>query len=196
MPSPETVRDRQDKMLSALAGMFASWPMRPDSPYLPRFVDTFLRLYPAEAREVVDVLMELSHGVFVDAEAGAPWRDCYLAALRLDTGRLEKGRVKESRKRWRQAVLKDPQVFCARLGPQIRCRVPGREVRPAALGEAVHLSFDINTVEEGILRLIPHVTETDIARWQEERTRKPFADPEDFKQRCRLGEAALAELRF
>ena len=71
------------------------------TPYLLRFVETYLRLYPDEAGDIVDVLLDLSHGVFVDAEAAALWRAYYEAALRLDMPALPKARP--CRWRWRRS---------------------------------------------------------------------------------------------
>ena len=59
---------------------------RVDDPFLLLFVEAYIRKFPAEASEVIDVLLDLSHGVFVDREAAALWHAHYLGALRLDLG--------------------------------------------------------------------------------------------------------------
>ena len=196
LPTPETVRARQDKLLAALAAMLADKPLDAESPLLPRLIETYIRQNPDDAGEVVDVLLDLSHGVFVDADAAALWKECYLAALRLDMANLPTERIQAARTHWHEAVLKDPQVLYARLGPQLPCEVPERKVKLVALGRESPLHFDVNTVEEGILRLIPGITEPEIAHWQTERASKPFADVADFKVRCGLTDDTLARLQF
>jgi len=181
LPDEATLQARQERMLIALretladarraGGTGATAATHPakgaddesdagdaadaDTPWLPHFVETYMRLYPDEAGEVVDVLLDLSHGVFVDAEAGALWREYYEAALRLDLAGLPKDRVQAARERWRAAVLADPKVLYSRLGPQLRCRVPERRVKLVAFKRESELSFDLNTVEAGVIRMIP-----------------------------------------
>jgi len=196
-PSPEVVGQRQARMLGVLAEMFASTPPDEDTPYLLRFVETYLRKHPSEGEDVVDVLLDLSHGVFVDPEAATLWRELYLAALRLDLGQLPLlAKVAGARQRWRSEVLNDPKVLYRRLGPQIRCEVPARTVQLVALGEPRPLCFDVNTAPEGVLRMIPHISEAEVSRWLSERARAPFVDGADFRKRCALSDDVLGEVKF
>jgi hypothetical protein len=103
----------------------------------------------------VDALNDLSHGVFVDPGAGALWREHYMASLRLDLEHLNRDAINAARKRWREQVMADPQVLYSRIGPEIVCTVPAVSVRLVAFGEDAPLRFDVNTVQEGILRLVP-----------------------------------------
>jgi hypothetical protein len=183
-------------MLAVLAEMFRRHPPNSESPYLLDFVTTYLGLYPHEAGEIVDVLLDLSHGVFVDEGAAELWRKLYLGALHLDLKQLPIDEIQAARARWHEAVCHDPQVLYARLGPQIPCTVPARKVRLVLLGREQPVRFDLNTVPEGILRLIPDITEAEIDGWQAERRRAPFADVADFRQRVPLSEQVLGQLEF
>jgi hypothetical protein len=195
IPDPATVADRQRKMLNALAEMFASKPMAPDSPYLLHFLETYMRLYPSDAGEVVDILLDLSHGVFVDAEAPALWRKAYMTALTLDIRNFPPAETQHARTRWREAVMEDPTVLYARLGPQIACIVPDESVRLVAFGQEMPLSFDLNTVQEGVIRMIPEMTDEGVDLWLAERARLPFASAEDFRHR--IGEQRFLDfMRF
>jgi hypothetical protein len=195
-PEAATLRQRHEQMLAVLAEMFRAYPLEKDAPHLLHFVESYLRLYPNEAGEIVDVLLDLSHGVFVDADAAALWQELYLGALRLDLKQLPFDRIQAQRARWREAILKDPQILYSRLGPQIRCLVPARKVQLVALGGEQPLKFDVNTVPEGILRMIPGLSESELDRWQTERAKTPFANVDDFKSRVALSEAVLEQLRF
>lgn len=195
-PTAETIHQRQDKVLATLAEMFRSRAMEPDAPYLLYFVETHMQMRPAEAGEAVDVLLDLSHGVFVDRHAATLWRDHYLGALRLDLAERNNEKIAAARSQWRTEALKHPNVLSALLGPQIRCEVPARSVMLVAFGEAAPLSFDVNTVEEGIMRLIPGITDSQIDTWLLQRRQKAFSDVDDFKKRAGLSEHVLARLKF
>lgn len=69
-------------------------------------------------------------------------------------------------------------------------------MRITAFGGDLTVSFDLNTVQPGILRLIPGITEDEISRWLTERAARAFAAPDDFRARQILGAAKLATLRF
>ena len=104
--------------------------------------------------------------------------------------------ITAARKRWRDAVVADPQVLYSQLGPEIACTVPGTKVRLVAFGEASPVLFDLNTAPAGILRLVPGITESEVAGWIEQRGKKPFASAEDFKARAGLRPGTLAALKF
>jgi hypothetical protein len=195
-PTPDVLRARQEHVLTALANMLENKPFTPEAPYLLEFVESYRKLYPAEAAEILDVFLDLTHGVFVDPEAASLWRDHYLAALKLDLSQLGRDRIAAAGERWRAAVAKDAKILYSRLGPQLRCEVTGRTVKLEGLGRDVPLSLDVNTAEEGVVRLIPGISDTDVASWLAERARNPFADVQDFKQRVPLSEKVLESLRF
>ncbi|HVN31178.1 MAG TPA: hypothetical protein VMT45_04265 [Thermoanaerobaculaceae bacterium] len=195
-PVADTLRQRQDKVMTALAEMFASRSVTPDTPYLPQFVESYRQIYPAEAGDVLDVFLDLTHGVFVDPDAAALWHDHYLAALRLDLQRLGREKIDAARERWRTAGAKDPAVMYSRLGPQLRCEVAGQTVKLVGLGIDAPLSMDVNTAEEGIVRLIPAITDAEVASWLGARARAPFASVEDFRARAGLSEKTLASLKL
>ena len=195
VPTPGLIRERQQKVLVALADMLRAGS-RADDPFLLRFVETYLRGFPDEAGEVVDVLLDLSHGVFADPAAAALWRDHYLGALRLDLGERDNRRLESARARWRTEVLRDPQTLYRLLGPQIRTEVPGQTVRLVVFEEAMPLSFDLNTVEPGVMRLIPGISGAEVEAWLRARATRPFADVGDFKRRSGLRAATLRRLRF
>jgi hypothetical protein len=104
--------------------------------------------------------------------------------------------IMAARQRWREQVLADPGVLLSRLGPELPCELPSRKVRIAAFGEDMTVRFDLNTVQPGIMRLIPGITEDEVSRWLAERTRIPFATPDDFRARQILAAARGAALHF
>ena len=69
-------------------------------------------------------------------------------------------------------------------------------MRIAAFGEDMTVRFDLNTVQPGIMRLIPGITEDEVSRWLAERARTPFAAPDDFRARQILAAPRLAALHF
>lgn len=196
VPTRDVIRARQDRLLTVLAELFASTRLDANTPYLPRFIEVYAQRFPDDAGDVIDVLMDLSHGVFVDPDAPTLWREFYTAALRLDLKQLPTERIQTARERWRAAVLADPRILYSRLGPQLLCLVPARLVTLVALGGAKPLMFDLNTVEEGIIAMIPGISPEEVQRWLAERARAPFENADDFRQRCALRDDVLAELRF
>jgi hypothetical protein len=196
LPPLDVLEERQRRLLATLAEMLRSYPADEDAPHLLHFVATYMRLFSDDAGEIVEVLNDLSHGVFVDADAVALWREYYLAALRLDMPQLPKDRINAARLRWREGVLSDPQVLHTRLGPQLSCRVPDCAVRLVALGKERPLQFDLNTAEEGVLRLIPGISDAEVTRWIAARAQRPFQSAADFRQRVELSAAAAGKLRI
>jgi len=193
VPSEETITLREGQTLRAMRGMLTG-AKRGDAPWLLDFVCEFMRQFPDENAAVVDVLNDLSHGVFVDAEAATIWREHYLAALRLDFEHLNVKGIAAARKRWREQVLADPRVLFSRLGPEIPCTVRGTHVKLVVLESDEPVKFDLNTVPPGILRLIPGITEAEVSAWLAERARKPFASVDDFRSRKALRAETLAGL--
>lgn len=195
-PPPDRMRQRQDKVMTALGEMFASKAVTPEAPYVLEFVESYRQLYPTEADELLDVFLDLTHGVFVDPEAVSLWREHYLAALRLDLQQLGREKIDAARGRWRTTAAKEPKVLYSRLGPQLRCEVAGRTVKLVALEIDTPLSMDVNTAEEGIVRVIPGITDGEVTSWLASRTRSPFASVEDFRMRAGLSEKTLGSLKF
>ena len=196
LPAEETVALREEKMLRAMAAMFAAVKTDISTPWLLELVTQYMRLFPEERAEIADALNDLSHGVFVDPGAGALWREHYLASLRLDLEHLNRDAINRERKRWREQVMADPHVLFSRIGPEIVCTVPAVTVRLVAFGEAAPLQFDVNTVQEGILRLLPGIGADEIARWMAERANAPFASADDFRRRTALRAATLAGMKI
>jgi hypothetical protein len=196
IPPPDQIRQRQDKVMTALGEMFASRAFTPEAPYLLEFVESYRQLYPTEAGELLDVFLDLTHGVFVDPDAASLWREHYLAALRLDLQQLGRERVDAARGRWRTTAAKEPKVLYSRLGPQLRCEVAGRTVRLVGLGTEAQLSMDVNTAEEGIVRLVPGITDGEVSSWLAARARAPFASVNDFRTRAGLSGKTLGSLKF
>ncbi|MHC5004261.1 MAG: hypothetical protein ACYTJ0_14195 [Planctomycetota bacterium] len=195
-PEQSVIAERHARVLSALAEMFERHELGPDSPFLVHFVETYMAVHPDEAGDIVDVLLETSHGVFVDPDAARLWREAYLAALALDIEGFPPQGLEARREDWRRAVLADPSMLHDRLGPQILCRVPERTVSLVAFGRPMPLSFDVNTVQEGVILMIPGADDALAARWLEERSRRPFADAEDFRRRLGVESPCLEHMAF
>jgi hypothetical protein len=192
----DEMRRRQDRVMTALAETFATKAVTPDTPYLLQFIESYRQLYPEEASQLLDVFLDLTHGVFVDQDAATLWHEHYLAALRLDLAQLGRERIDAARERWRSAVTKNPAIMYSRLGPQLPCEVAGRTVALVGLGIDSPLSVDVNTAEEGIVRLVPGITEAEVTSWLAARARVPFASVEDFKARAGLSEKCVRSLKF
>jgi hypothetical protein len=189
------LRDRQAKVLNALAEMFATKPFTGGQPWLLHFISTYAKLYPDEAAAVHDVLLDLSHGVFVDPGAAGLWKQQYLAALRLDVKGLNLGGIAEARKRWRE-LAKDPAAIYSRLGPQIPCRVKGVTVLIAVFGRKMPVGFDVNTVQKAVIGIVPGITPKEIDSWALARDSAPFKNADDFRSRSGLSASSLEALQF
>jgi hypothetical protein len=194
-PGREAIDQRHERALETVAAMFAERPRDAAAPHLLHFVEAYSERFPEDAQDVTDILLDLSHGVFVDAEAERLWRDHYLAAVRLDLQGLGMGAIQQARARWREAVREDRWVLYSRVGAQLPCEVPARDVPLAAFGRPSPLSFDLNTVQPGVLRMIPGITEDEVEGWIAARAERPFDDSDDFLERVGLG-AVVDELRW
>jgi hypothetical protein len=195
LPAEAVVQERERQLMRSMRALLGSGADG-SRPWLPQLAIEHMKLFPEQKTELVDALNDLSHGVFVDAGAAALWRAHYLAALRLDLQRLNVKEIGAARARWREQVMANPEVLFSRVGPEIPCRVAPVKVRLVAFGEDAPLGFDINTVQPGVMRLIPGVTEAEIAAWLEQRAAKPFAGAADFRARGGLREGTLAAMEF
>ncbi|HUJ21266.1 MAG TPA: hypothetical protein VLX58_07075 [Bryobacteraceae bacterium] len=176
----DAVRGRHENMLRAMAATFASTRMEPDTPWLLHFVLQYMRLFPDEKNAIIDALDDLSHGVFVDADAARLWREHYLAALKLELKQLNIDGLQAARRRRHDQVAGNPQIIFSRIGPQLPCTIPSVSIRMEPFGEAQALLFDLNTAPEGILRAISGVTDGERAAWISGR---PYAGLDDFRKR-------------
>ncbi len=190
IPDAELRAQRRGQMLETLADILGETDHDAESPFLLHFVAAYMKRYPAEAGEIADLLVDLSHGVFVDPGAASLWRRFYLAALTLDIRNLPRSEMMKVRKRWRSSITSDPQVLFSRLGPQLVAKVAAARVRLVAFGTDVALSFDLDTVQEGILRLIPEITTDDISAWLRERAKCAFQSVADFDKRVLLNKSS------
>ena len=199
IPDDAVVDQRERQIMRAMRAMFGTPATgNPDesTPWLPKLIAEYMKLFPDEKTAVVDALNDTSHGVFVDPAALGLWKDHYMAALEVDVAKLNREGIMAARKRWREQVLADPRVLLSRLGPELPCELPSRKVRIAAFGEDMTVRFDLNTVQPGIMRLSPGITEDEVSRWLAERARTPFAAPDDFRARQILAAPRLAALHF
>ena len=194
--SEAEIEERERRVLVAMHAMFAEDNWELSSPWLVRFAMAHMKQFPEEKAEMADALTDLSHGVFVDADAARLWKAHYLATLILDQKNMNIAGIGERRKKWRDAVIEDPRVLLSQVGPEIPCKLPGTKVRLEAFGEDSPVIFDVNTAPAGILRLVPGIGESEVAGWMEQRAKKPFASVEDFKVRAGLRAPTLAALQF
>ncbi|HEY7160176.1 MAG TPA: hypothetical protein VH815_02910, partial [Acidobacteriota bacterium] len=96
----DVISDRQTRMLEVLAEVLNE-KTDGHTPFILSFVENYLKKYPDEGREVLDVFLDLSHGVFVDKNAAKLWHDHYLGALHLDIAEKENKAVEGARAQWR-----------------------------------------------------------------------------------------------
>jgi len=194
VPDEATIQKRERQMMQAMQAVFATDSARQPGPWLLRLVAEYIKLFPDEKTAVVDALNDTSHGVFVDAAAASLWREHYLAALRLDQEKMNVPALVAARKHWREQVLADPGVLLSRLGPEIPCEVPSAKVRLVMFGDPLTLRFDVNTVQPGIMRLLPRITQPEIDAWLAARQTKPFTSMADFQSRAGL-KSSLGAIR-
>jgi hypothetical protein len=166
------------------------------TPFLLSFVENYLSKYPEEGKEVLDVFLDLSHGVFVDENATKLWRDHYLGAMHLDIEEKENKAIEEARKQWRSQVIGNPKILYSLLGPQIPVEIPEQSILLVAFEESAPLAFDVNTVDEGIIQMVPELTAEQKQSWMNQRSIKPFSDFEDFKNRSGLDEKVLRHFKL
>ena len=190
----EEVKARQNKMLLVLAELLKGGESSADTPFLLNFVKEHQKEYPEEQKEILDVLLDLSHGVFVEGEAGKYWKDHYLASLSMNMAETKNTRIEEARERWRKEALENSTILFSLLGPQVAVEVPSKSILLIAFEEAAPLAFDVNTAEEGILRCIPGISQPEISSWLNQRKIKPFTDFNDFQTRSGLSKIVLKEI--
>ncbi len=187
---------RRVEMLNVLAEMFATGELNSQTPYLLTFTETFMKLYPERATQMVALLNDLSHGVFADSAAVGLWDKAYRAALSLDIANFPPPELVAQRTAWVEELVADSKMLFSQIGPQLGCMVRGPTVFLVAFGQKLPLAFDVNTVQEGIMRLVPNITEDEIGRWLTERLTAPFADVENFKARMGAESAFLTGMQF
>jgi len=192
----ETAKARQTKVLETLSVMLGSTKMDADSPFLLNFVEEYAKRYPEEeAKEILDVLLDLSHGVFVDKDAAKMWHDHYLASLQFNMAEAKNEAIETARERWRSDARKDPRILYSLIGPQLRVEVPEVSILLISFEEPAPLSFDANTVQEGILKMVPEITDSEVKTWLDQRAMKPFVSFDDFAKRCPLSAKVSSHLK-
>ncbi len=195
LPGEAVIEDRERQLMQSMKAMLAAGTGGAQ-PWLLKLAIAHMREFPEQKAELIDVLNDLSHGVFVDPGAAAMWRAHYLAALRLDLAGLKRDAINTARKGWREQVLNNPEVLYSRVGPEIACTVPAVKVRLAAFGEESPLLFDLNTVQAGVMRLIPGIGEAEVSAWLEARSKKPFESVGDFRVRSGVREGTLKGMKM
>jgi hypothetical protein len=195
-PEDSAVDTRERQIMRAMYAAFQANPGLEPGPWLPRLVTEYMKLFPEDKTAIADALDDTSHGVFVDPAAPALWKEHYLAALKLDMSRMNIQGLTAARKKWRDQVLADPAILLSRLGPEVAGEVPSAKVRIAAFGEDLTVRFDVNTVQPGIMRLVPGIAESEIASWQSARAQRAFNDRADFFARAGLKKETLAGMKF
>lgn len=196
IPDEALVAMRQLRILEALRDTFDAGDWDESSPWLLRFVESYMKRFADEKAAMAEAIVDLSHGVFIDSNAARLWREHYLATLALDQKNMNVAAIVAARRQWRDKITENPRILWSRLGPEIPCTVAAVEVRLVALGEAGPLRFDVNTAPRGMLRLIPGITEPELKRWLDQRALKPFSGAADFRERAGLGPATLGRLKF
>ncbi len=195
-PAESVLAEREQQILRAMQAVFSSSSSDSSRPWLLDLVAEYVKLFPDQKAAIVDSLNDLSHGVFVDPSAAALWREHYLATLRLDQQKMNIQAINGARKKWRVQVLENPKILYSRLGPEIPCAVPGTKVRLEAFGEDALVRFDLNTAPAAILRLIPGITDAEVAGWGAQRNERPFRSVDDFRSRGFLRQSVLDAVKI
>ncbi len=69
-------------------------------------------------------------------------------------------------------------------------------VHLVAFSEPAPLVFDVNTVQEGVIRMIPGITVTEVTKCLAERDKSPFSGVDDFKRRSGLSASCISGMTF
>lgn len=190
----DEIASRQTKMLEVLAAVL-SGKTDGNTPFLLIFIENYLNKFPDEGKEVLDVFFDLSHGVFIDKNAAKLWRDHYLGSLHLDFGETENQLIETARKQWRSQVISNPKILYSVLGPQIPVEIREQSILLVGFEESAPLAFDVNTVEEGIIQMVPEISAEQKQTWVDQRNIKPFSNFEDFRKRSGLDEKVLRHFK-
>lgn len=196
VPDDELLQKRQSRMLRVLSTLLTEEDVDGETAYLPKYIECYGRLYPDLFDEVLDLFLDMTHGVFVDPQASTLWNKHYHAALELDMTQLNMNGIDNARKKWFDKGKEVSAALYTCVGPQIRCEVKGVEVELKALGDPAPLSFDINTAQEGLLRMIPGLGDEKARLWLAERRKKPFESVSDFHARLPLKDEVRSRLSF
>ncbi len=135
----------------------------------------------------IDIFLDLSRGATIDPEAQAVWARLYDAALALELPSFQELRADADarRGRWRAEATRDPTALARTVGPVAVVTVPAVRTGLALFGEPQPLAFDANAAGPPMLRLIPGISEAQIAALVADRARAPFADSADAIARAR-----------
>ncbi len=133
----------------------------------------------------VDVFLDLSRGVTIDAEAAARWAQLYDAAIALDLETRDRlvAELEERRQRWHDEATADPLALARRIGPVVPVQVAALEVGIALFGPLQPLTFDANAAGAPLLALVPGWSAAQVAAYLAERDQAPFADAADLRAR-------------
>jgi hypothetical protein len=169
-------------------------------PLLTDFVTAFGRESPEHGRAACSLLFDLSHGAFFLPSAQARWRRLYRAALRIELGTFKREALALASLRARavKQCQVDPRRLRARMGPVLPVTVKGVSVTLPRLmgGRVVPLTFDANTVQAGVLRLISGMTSAQVSQFIAARDRRPFQNRADLMARGGLLPAVLGRWTF
>jgi hypothetical protein len=156
-----------------------------------------LDLVVALGAPAIDVFLDLSRGVTVDAEAAGLWAQLYDAAIALDLEARERlvAEIEEHRALWRGVAADDPAALARRIGPVVPVAAAGVEVGVALFGPLQPLSFDANAAGPALLGLVPGWSAAHVAAYLAERDRAPFADAADLAKRLDAAGVPTAPLR-
>lgn len=139
----------------------------------------------ALGQHAIEVFLDLSHGVTMDADAPEIWAKLFDVALHVDIPGLRSlmADIDERRASWREQALADVSTLARRVGPVVVVEVPGVTVELAIMGQKALLWLDINAAGAPLLRLVPGITEDQIRALLAERARAPFQSVADLWQR-------------
>ncbi len=149
------------------------------------FIHGVVAASPGLARRALDVFLDLSRGVTLDAGAAALWRQLYDAGLTLDRRAMKAAikRIERRRATWQRDARASVAVLGRRIGAVLRVRAEGLKVGLVMFGRKLALSFDVNAVDPRILALVPALTRAQVDAIISERTKSPFRDLADFRAR-------------
>ena len=191
---PSVAQPEYHYLFKCIYAMFKQFPPSADSPYLLELTEIMARQNQQQAKRAILILNDLSHGVFIDPDAAAVWKSIYTAAINMDLSYIKNAEDEKVRNAWNNKVLAQPSVLYAFIHKPVVCSVPKVNITLIALEDSSKLSFDLNTVEEGVIKLVPDITPAEVNNFMLERSHRAFENYADFEKRCNWSKETLNEL--
>jgi hypothetical protein len=193
----ENISDAYPILFRALHGLMQNKNIDFHRPWLLEFAAELIRQDESLGRPVLLLLFDLSHGSFFIRDWRKTWQACYDASLTLDRASLInlKSMLDGLRETAIQHCLKGVENFDWPTGPVIPVKAPKVLLKLPGDNDrhGKELSFDLNTVSAGILRVAGYADDKLIKSLIESREAMPFTSLHDATRRGYIPEHVVLE---